>query len=57
MYTNLAQKTASDAVKWQRGNTHSWRSWVMVRFLVTSEGGREGEREGGRERGREGRYV
>lgn len=34
MWINLAQYTASEAVKQQRGNTHSWRNWVMVSFFV-----------------------
>ena len=38
MQTNLAQKMASEAVKQQRGNTHSCRNCVMVRFFVTSAG-------------------
>ena len=36
MPTNLAQYTASPTVKRQRGNTHSWRNWVMVLFLYTA---------------------
>lgn len=44
--TNLAQYTASPTVKRQRGNTHSWRNWVMVLFLYTAR------EEGGRREGR-----